>query len=109
MPPRVFAARSSDNAFIKSKLGWEPSTPLRTGLEKTYRWIFGEMKAADRKMLLSLPHPDESLGGCSNYPQIAQIDGDGEKLRQTAPRVGAAMSGRDVRELMRWNPQITQI
>jgi nucleoside-diphosphate-sugar epimerase len=42
--PKGVRGRSSDNTFIKSKLGWEPSTPLRTGLEKTYAWIFDQMK-----------------------------------------------------------------
>jgi nucleoside-diphosphate-sugar epimerase len=28
-------------------LGWEPSTPLRTGMERTYAWIAGQY--ADRK------------------------------------------------------------
>jgi nucleoside-diphosphate-sugar epimerase len=37
--PRGVAGRSSDNTFIKSILGWEPSTPLRQGMEKTYTWI----------------------------------------------------------------------
>ncbi len=25
--------------MIKRVLGWEPSTPLRLGMAKTYRWI----------------------------------------------------------------------
>lgn len=37
--PRGVAGRNSDNTFIKQVLGWEPNTPLRTGLEKTYAWI----------------------------------------------------------------------
>jgi GDP-D-mannose 3',5'-epimerase len=37
--PKGVAGRNSDNAFIQSVLGWEPNTPLRAGLEKTYRWI----------------------------------------------------------------------
>ena len=42
--PKGVRGRSSDNMLIKSKLGWEPSIPLRTGLEKTYAWIFDQMK-----------------------------------------------------------------
>jgi nucleoside-diphosphate-sugar epimerase len=42
--PKGVRGRSSDNTLIRSKLGWEPSTPLRTGLEKTYAWIFDQMK-----------------------------------------------------------------
>lgn len=45
--PRGVAGRNSDNTFIKSVLGWEPSTPLRVGMERTYAWIAGQY--ADRK------------------------------------------------------------
>jgi nucleoside-diphosphate-sugar epimerase len=45
--PRGVAGRNSDNAFIKSVLGWEPNTPLRVGMERTYRWI--EQQYNDRK------------------------------------------------------------
>jgi nucleoside-diphosphate-sugar epimerase len=37
--PRGVAGRNSDNTFIASVLGWEPGTPLRQGMEKTYAWI----------------------------------------------------------------------
>jgi GDP-D-mannose 3',5'-epimerase len=40
--PKGVNGRNSDNTLIKNYLGWEPSTPLRTGLEKTYRWIHGQ-------------------------------------------------------------------
>jgi GDP-D-mannose 3', 5'-epimerase len=42
--PKGVRGRSSDNSFIKSQLGWEPSIQLQTGLERTYAWIFGQMK-----------------------------------------------------------------
>lgn len=45
--PRGVAGRNSDNTFIKKVLDWEPSIPLRDGLEKTYRWI--EQQYYDRK------------------------------------------------------------
>lgn len=45
--PRGVAGRNSDNTFIKSVLGWEPCTPLREGLAKTYAWI--ESQYYDRK------------------------------------------------------------
>jgi GDP-D-mannose 3',5'-epimerase len=45
--PRGVAGRNSDNTFIKEVLGWEPSTRLRDGMEKTYRWI--ESQYYDRK------------------------------------------------------------
>jgi GDP-D-mannose 3',5'-epimerase len=37
--PKGVAGRNSDNTFIRQVLGWEPSTPLQAGLEKTYTWI----------------------------------------------------------------------
>ncbi len=44
--PKGVRGRSSDNTLIKQVFGWEPSTRLRDGLLKTYRWIHGEMTAA---------------------------------------------------------------
>src|SRR5688572_20371356 len=41
--PKGVRGRNSDNTLIKSKLGWAPSISLRDGMEKTYRWIHGEM------------------------------------------------------------------
>ena len=37
--PRGVAGRNSDNTFIKQVFDWEPSTPFKEGLTKTYRWI----------------------------------------------------------------------
>ena len=37
--PRGVAGRNSDNTFIKQVFGWEPSTPFKEGLAKTYAWI----------------------------------------------------------------------
>ncbi len=45
--PHGVAGRNSDNTFIQSVLDWEPRTPLRTGMEKTYAWI--AQQYADRK------------------------------------------------------------
>lgn len=45
--PKGVAGRNSDNTFIKSILGWEPGTSLKTGLSKTYAWI--EQQYFDRK------------------------------------------------------------
>jgi GDP-D-mannose 3', 5'-epimerase len=41
--PKGVNGRNSDNTLIKKTLGWEPSTPLRDGMKKTYHWILGEM------------------------------------------------------------------
>jgi len=45
--PRGVAGRNSDNTMIERILHWEPGTPLRAGLEKTYAWI--EQQYRDRK------------------------------------------------------------
>jgi nucleoside-diphosphate-sugar epimerase len=45
--PLGVAGRNSDNTFIKKVLKWEPSTPFRVGLKKTYDWI--EQQYNDRK------------------------------------------------------------
>ncbi|MHA1395369.1 MAG: NAD-dependent epimerase/dehydratase family protein [Promethearchaeota archaeon] len=37
--PEGVRGRNSDNKLIKKKLNWEPSFPLRRGLEITYKWI----------------------------------------------------------------------
>jgi len=41
--PKGVNGRNSDNTRIKELLGWEPSTRLRNGMEKTYRWIYDQM------------------------------------------------------------------
>jgi nucleoside-diphosphate-sugar epimerase len=42
--PKGVRGRNSDNALIKARLGWAPSVRLRDGMEKTYRWIYDEMR-----------------------------------------------------------------
>ncbi len=46
--PKGVNGRNSDNTLIKKYLNWEPNTPLRAGLEKTYRWIYDQYLARDR-------------------------------------------------------------
>lgn len=41
--PKGVNGRNSDNTRIRTLLNWEPSTRLRTGLERTYEWIQAEM------------------------------------------------------------------
>jgi GDP-D-mannose 3',5'-epimerase len=41
--PKGVNGRNSDNTMILEKLGWEPSTRLRDGMERTYRWIEHEI------------------------------------------------------------------
>jgi nucleoside-diphosphate-sugar epimerase len=41
--PKGVRGRNSENTLIRKYLGWEPSIPLRTGMEKTYAWIKEQM------------------------------------------------------------------
>jgi nucleoside-diphosphate-sugar epimerase len=42
--PQGVRGRSSDNTEIKRRYNWAPSTSLADGLERTYRWIYDEVK-----------------------------------------------------------------
>jgi len=44
--PLGVRGRNSDNRLIKEKLNWAPTQPLKTGLEKTYRWIAEQVAQA---------------------------------------------------------------
>ena len=46
--PKGVRGRNSDNTMIRERLGWEPSTPLAVGLEKTFAWIYDELAASGR-------------------------------------------------------------
>jgi GDP-D-mannose 3',5'-epimerase len=41
--PKGVRGRNSDNTRIRREYGWEPSIPLRTGIERTYRWIYDQV------------------------------------------------------------------
>ncbi|HYL77544.1 MAG TPA: NAD-dependent epimerase/dehydratase family protein [Bryobacteraceae bacterium] len=45
--PKGVNGRSSDNTLIQKHLNWEPSTPLRNGMEKTYAWIHDQYLARE--------------------------------------------------------------
>ena len=49
--PKGVNGRNSDNTLIKKYLGWEPGTPLRDGMEKTYRWIYDQYVAREQGRL----------------------------------------------------------
>jgi nucleoside-diphosphate-sugar epimerase len=57
--PHGVAGRNSDNTFIKQVLKWEPSTPLRKGLEATYTWISQQFQ--DRKAGLLTPASESAM------------------------------------------------
>jgi GDP-D-mannose 3', 5'-epimerase len=42
--PKGVRGRNSDNTLIRKYLNWEPSIPLKSGLEKTYAWIRTQME-----------------------------------------------------------------
>jgi GDP-D-mannose 3', 5'-epimerase len=44
--PLGVRGRNSDNRLIREKLNWAPSRPLRDGIEKQYRWVNAQVKAA---------------------------------------------------------------
>jgi len=41
--PKGVNGRNSDNTLIQKIFGWEPSTKLRDGLERTYHWIYNQI------------------------------------------------------------------
>ena len=43
--PLGVRGRNSDNRLIRERLGWEPRSRLRDGLEVTYRWIESQVQA----------------------------------------------------------------
>jgi GDP-D-mannose 3', 5'-epimerase len=45
--PLGVRGRNSDNRLIRELLGWAPTAPLRTGLERTYAWISGEVRSRE--------------------------------------------------------------
>ena len=43
--PQGVRGRNSDNSRLRTILGWEPKTVLRTGLIPTYKWIEAQVRA----------------------------------------------------------------
>jgi len=48
--PQGVRGRCSDNTLIRETYGWEPSTPLRTGIERTYTWVFEQVACNDAQV-----------------------------------------------------------
>jgi GDP-D-mannose 3', 5'-epimerase len=44
--PQGVRGRSSDNTEIVRRYGWAPATTLQDGLERTYSWIYDEVKSS---------------------------------------------------------------
>ncbi|MDR1581888.1 MAG: NAD-dependent epimerase/dehydratase family protein [Prevotellaceae bacterium] len=47
--PKGVRGRSSDNTLIKQLLGWAPDIRLYNGMEKTYAWIYDQIKSGTSK------------------------------------------------------------
>src|SRR2546430_8583108 len=47
--PKGVNGRNSDNTLIRQIFDWEPSTKLRDGLERTYRWIYDQLAPRSAK------------------------------------------------------------
>jgi GDP-D-mannose 3',5'-epimerase len=45
--PQGVRGRNSDNSRLRTVLGWEPATPLETGLRSTYEWIESQVLERD--------------------------------------------------------------
>ena len=43
--PQGVRGRNSDNTLFRQTYGWEPSISLKEGLEKTYSWIYDQLRA----------------------------------------------------------------
>jgi nucleoside-diphosphate-sugar epimerase len=43
--PKGVRGRNSDNTLIRREYGWEPSTALADGMERTYAWIYDQIIA----------------------------------------------------------------
>lgn len=41
--PKGVRGRTSDNQFIRDKIGWDTKISLKDGLKKTYSWIYNEI------------------------------------------------------------------
>jgi GDP-D-mannose 3',5'-epimerase len=54
--PKGVAGRNSDNTLIKKYLNWEPSLPLRTGMERTYAWIYDQYVARGKGLVAAGVH-----------------------------------------------------
>ncbi|MEZ5978512.1 MAG: NAD-dependent epimerase/dehydratase family protein [Planctomycetota bacterium] len=60
--PKGVRGRNSDNTLILKEFGWEPSTSLRSGMQRTFAWIEGRMRArAIDTIQPALPFPETAV------------------------------------------------
>jgi GDP-D-mannose 3',5'-epimerase len=65
--PTGVRGRNSDNTMFRNIYGWEPTTRLADGLERTYRWIFDQMSGqlgGHRARPAGRPRVRPHPGGC---------------------------------------------
>ena len=44
LAPQGVRGRNSDNTLIQDRYGWQPATSLQEGLEKTYAWVYDNVR-----------------------------------------------------------------
>jgi len=54
--PEGVRGRNSDNQLIRELLDWEPTMPLREGMERTYEWI-------EEQIIKDYPDPEKVMSG----------------------------------------------
>jgi GDP-D-mannose 3', 5'-epimerase len=62
--PMGVRGRNSDNTMFREIYGWEPSTHLADGLERTYRWIFDRMSERYNGSRKAEPRVHSYLSDC---------------------------------------------
>ena len=53
--PQGVRGRNSDNRLIQQLLNWKPRQPLHAGLERTYRWIEGQVALQAQQLASAVP------------------------------------------------------
>lgn len=75
--PKGVNGRNSDNTLIKKLLNWEPNTPLRIGLEKTYKWIYDQYLAREKGGRSRSRNGGSSIGCKANSASFASKENPG--------------------------------
>jgi len=87
--PRGVGGRNSDNTLIKSILGWEPSTPFREGMRKTYEWIEEQYRLrearAEKESPLRLSAATYSLSEENQLANSPPLRGEGQGAVEFGP------------------------
>ena len=88
-----------DTAFAES-LGWRAKTPLKQGLEETYRWFVDNVGAEQRRVNV--------LGPGDYFGELALLNGGSRTatVRATQPTEVYGLDRADFLALLRDNPEI---